>query len=354
MGENSRSLLRQQLQRRSDTGFLDRLHAEFQDVGFSSGHALACLRAVVNSPGAALIKKGSTGRREHLHAVLIKDADLHGGAHLITARVAVNSGKPPQVVDSAVHMQRVDLTDPDGQAELCAQMEEWWREFDVRELMPKPARRTDLAWLGDPRSSGYYDVPADWDTRLRAVASVLGMDIRPVVNANQLNARQAEVFDTSDIVALLHGWPPGRRLKTDTKLEPTPLVVGSAGSTFSELLMDVRQRLLPIALGAERDPFEPRELKPGEIVFHRKLDKSHKSKKSRPPDYDHFDAGSSQPCGHGEEGFEVYKSADKATKGMARRYTNFWSDDIQLKHCGKAPNCGMYAVKRQRARLDPV
>jgi len=75
-------------------------------------------------------------------------------------------------------------------------------------------------------------------------------------------------------------------------------------------------------------------LKPGQVVYHRKIATS--------PKYDHFDAGSSQPCMHGASGFKPFTSAPKAVKGMERRYANFESS--MLMHCGKYPNCGMYAV----------
>jgi hypothetical protein len=345
------SLLRQYLERRSDAGFLNSLHGDFRDAGLSSGEALACLRKVVNAPGAALMRKRSGGGREHLQAVLMKDGE-DGEAYLVTVRVTMDSGKPPQVVEATADLLPVSIADLEDQAGLTEFLEDRWREYGVREItLPELTQPKVLAWLGDPRSSGYHDVPADWAARLRAVASVLGMRTQIVADANQLHAQREQLLATADVIALLHGWPPGRR--DDSVRERNPLVLGSSGSSFSDLLMAIRQGLLPIALGTERNPFEVRELLPGEIVYHRKVEKRGKKRNtSKGPDYDHFDAGSSTPCSHGAEGFTPFKHADKAAKGMARRYSNFYNGDVQLKHCGKYPNCGMYAVERRGPKSD--
>jgi hypothetical protein len=85
---------------------------------------------------------------------------------------------------------------------------------------------------------------------------------------------------------------------------------------------------------AERSPEALPELKPGEVVYHRKIADSRK--------FDHFDAGSAAPCKHGAASFTSW-SGDKATKGMQRRYPNF--EPSMLMHCKHFPNCGMYSVR---------
>lgn len=350
LGEkHANSLLRQGLERRSDAGFLDRLHGDLRDAGISSGEALACLRRVVNAPGTALMRRRSNGK-EYRQAVLMKDSDTDDG-YLVTIRVATDAGKPPQVVEATTDLLPVSIADPIDHAELAEYLEDWWREYGVREItLPELAQPKVLVWLGDPRTSGYLDVPADWEARLRVAASVLGLRTHIISNPNQLHARRAQLFSEADVVTLLHGWPPGRRAKES--IPEDPLVVGSAGSSFHELLMATRQGLLAATLGTERNPFEARELLSGEVVYHRKVEKRGKNKKGKAPDYDHFDAGSSEPCIHGAEGFKPFKHADKAAKGMARRYINFYDGDVQLKHCGKYPNCGVYSVERRGQRPD--
>jgi len=89
----------------------------------------------------------------------------------------------------------------------------------------------------------------------------------------------------------------------------------------------------------EVSPFTKRDLEPGEKVFHRKVGNNRK--------FDNFDAGSPKPCSHGVDSFERFHG-DKSLKGMARRYGNFQKE--WLRHCGKYPDCNVYAVFSPAAR----
>jgi hypothetical protein len=127
-------------------------------------------------------------------------------------------------------------------------------------------------------------------------------------------------------------------------LGATELIVGTPGSPFADLLAHVRQTLTPIALDIPtRSPHEKRELRPGEIVYHRKVGEGQK--------YDKFDEGSTKPCSCNKT-FMPLSAAPKASWGMERRYSNFHDKDVQLKHCPRYPNCNMYAVERRGTSSD--
>ncbi|MEW1832913.1 hypothetical protein [Streptomyces sp. NPDC088196] len=335
--KNGNSLLRLHLERRSDPRFLDELSGHLRDEGISAGAALSCLCGVVNAPGVALTRKCDGNGREFLQAVLMRDKAAED-SYLVSLRVVTSAGKPPEVVDAKAELLPVDI--PQDLTVVAEYLEDWWREFSVRDItLPELSKPKNFVWLGDPQTSGYSDVPADWQARLKTAAAVLGMRSQIVTSPNQVQARRSQLFDTADVIVRLRGWGPGRDAVKADAGEYVELVVGAVGSRFSDLLSEVRQELVQIALRPDRQAmYEKRELEPGEIVYHRKIGESKK--------FDHFDEGSSKPCGC-NKGFANWNNAPKASQGMARRYSNFYEKDVQLKHCPRYPNCNVYAVERR-------
>ncbi|MFF9780324.1 hypothetical protein ACF1HJ_42665 [Streptomyces sp. NPDC013978] len=336
------SLLRQHLERRSGSGFLDDVIRQLEQGGLSTGTAIACAREVINSPGVALTRRRDDNLREFLQASLITGKN-DSESYFVTIRVATSTEKPPEVVEVQAESLPADI-DEDA-CDVTEYLENWWREFNVREItLPELSKPKNLLWIGDPEISGYLDVPTDWQSRIRTVASVLGMRTQIVTRAGQLRAREAQLHAAMNARIRLRGWKPSQKVVDELGGGATDLIVGNPGSSFSDLLAFVRQTLIPIALDREIPSlYAVRELQPGETVYHRKVGNGKK--------YDHFDEGSSKPCGCNKE-FTVFKSAPKASGGMARRYSNFHDKDVRLKHCVRYPNCNMYAVERRGTGAD--
>ncbi|QFR00005.1 hypothetical protein F9278_31900 [Streptomyces phaeolivaceus] len=336
------SLLRQHLERRSGSGFLNDVLSQLRQGGLSTGTALVCAREVVNSPGVALMRRREDNLHEFLQASLVRGKD-GTDTYFVSLRVATSASKPPEVVE--VHTESLPVDIAEDACDVTEYLEMWWKEFNVREItLPELSKPKNLLWLGDPSVSGYIDVPADWQSQIRTVASVLGMRAQFITRTTQLRARGPQLRDTIDTKIRLRGWQSSQKVAHEKSDEVTELIVGTPGSSFSNLLTHTRQTLIPIALDMDiHSPHEKRELQPGEIVYHRKVGDSTK--------YDHFDEGSSKPC-RCNKTFTPFKSAPKASGGMARRYTNFHDKDVQLKHCPRYPNCNMYAVERRGTGSD--
>jgi hypothetical protein len=152
-------------------------------------------------------------------------------------------------------------------------------------------------------------------------------------------AAAATVHERTDVAVVVGGaagWEqPLARLRS---AGVAVLEVGQPGSPGIELLRDARTVLVGHALDLARPTGHPaRALEPGEAVYHRKVGDSGGN-------YDRFHEGSPTPCSHGAASYRRFAGADKAVKGMQRRYTNFSAS--MLYHCSKYPNCGVYCARR--------
>ncbi|MFC5827977.1 hypothetical protein [Nonomuraea insulae] len=336
------SPLRRRLESRSDRSFLCPMHATLCGAGLSAGIAAGCLAMVVNAPTLALTRALLQGNTEILHGVIVREAGSRdGNGLLVEMRTTVGSVKPPGVVAASIDVTPVDVDALEDQCFLVEHLEGLWREFRVREVTLPPAHTPrKLVWLGDPTACGYREVPADWEARVRVVGSVLGM--RVLIAKTPQEASSQTLHERADVTVRLRGGRPWEGVEQRIEeLGQDVLPVGVVGSSFPELLRSARELLLPCVLEVEGSS-AARPLVPGEIVYHRKIHGGGR--------FDRFDNGSSKPCPHGENSFITWNAADKAAKGMARRYTNFYDRDVQLLHCEKYPNCGVYAVRRRDER----
>jgi hypothetical protein len=342
LGARSAAPLCVLLERRSSSEFLAPLLAKLQADGLPEQTAAGCLHTVITRPTVA-VNRSAPGGTELLQAVIVDGPGAVGSDLLVVFRASVERSKPPHVTKATVDLTPLDV---DVDADLChlaEYLESWWREYKVREV--SAGRRAGMprswAWLGNPLSCGYSEVPADWEAQIRAVGSVLGM--QTFIAKSPVEARAETLDQRSDLVVRLCGGYNRDDAEQVTDQARGVLTVGRPGSTFADLLRATRAALIPLVVAPPENPAAPRELMAGETVYHRKIGDNKR--------YDVFDQGSREPCIHGANSYTPWSSAAKATKGMERRYTNFREDGLQLLHCRHYPNCGMYAVRR-RERPD--
>lgn len=330
------SPLRSTLQKRSPTDFLTDARDALTAEGMTADAATHALVEAVNRPALAVRAPGR-GDKVHrlLHAVVVRHDD--GGALLVAAEIEVAQANPPHVTRCQMHAIPFDPDEPRDRADVADRLAQWWTQYALRQLTPGPAGAPEhLAWLGDPTRAGYRDVPADWRNQATATAAALGLTVRFVLGS--VEAPQA-VLPLAGVVLTVNGtdWAPehSQRLTDAGALD---VAAGTPGTPFAELLATARQALVEAALDATKPAGQaPRELKAGETLYHRKVGDSRGH-------YDTFDAGSTTPCVHGANAYNRWNGADKAYKGMARRYTNMQKN--MLLHCKHYPNCGVYAASR--------
>lgn len=330
------SPLRHALEKRSGSGWLSRTFGLLADEGLSDGDAGPALAAVVNLPALSVRGARRDGGTTFLQAVVAQAQD--GAQYLVVLTAVVGSGKPPEVADVVVEVLPVDCNSARDRADLAVRLEQWWVEHGLRQATPGPAGAPDdLLWLGDPARSGYLDVPGGWESQVKALAAAQGMRARVVTGS--VEARQLSLPRGSVVVAVGGAdWAQEHAVRLGV-LDGRLIRAGSPGARFNDLLDEARGRVLETALEAIKPASAaPRELRPGESVYHRKVG-------SGGGNYDVFDEGSTTPCTHGEASFVRWgNKADKAFKGMARRYTNMQRD--MLFHCSRYPNCGVYCARR--------
>lgn len=333
----STSPLRQLLERGSSTTYLTDLHQVLVAEGLAGPIATHTLTEVINGPSLSLnVRREGHRCTDVLQAVLLQTTP--GEFLLAVVSATVSSAKPPAVERSAASVMAVD---PDADAaEVAALAEGWWSEYGLRSPTPPPSSGTPtrFGWLGDPMTSGGYQaVPAAWTARVKAMAAVLGMASLEARTPAQ--ARAQSLHERLDVAFLVRG--AGGWADLHERLEAAAVTVltgGVPGTRFEDLLTTARGLVVRHALDSTRPTTRgPRELHPGESVFHKKVGNSGGS-------YDHFDDGSPTPCVHGADAFIRFSGADKALKGMQRIYADF--DKSMLYHCNRFPNCGMYGAIR--------
>jgi hypothetical protein len=341
----SSSLLRTLLERRSDSAFLGALHEQLRSAPLSQPIATGHLVAVMNNPTISLRRPAAEIGTDVLQAVIVEHTNEGTeAALLVVLRANVSQDKPPEITTATIDAYPLDTSVLDDQCAAAKYLETWWQEYRVRDLTASPhGAPKSWLWLGDPSTSGYKGVPSSWEAQIRTIGSVLGM--RTFIAKTVEEARAQAMHERAELVIRLQGlrrWETFEPRAASAGLDV--MTVGEPGSLFEELLERTRGLLVPRILEpVNEDAFASRELAPGETIYHEKIGHN--------PRFDYFDAGSPSPCRHGASSFIPW-SGDKATKGMARRYTNFGSNDVQMLHCSKHPNCGVYAVRRRSKRAD--
>jgi hypothetical protein len=316
----------------SDLSQLASLEQRLIAAGFEAEVAGPALLELLLRPTVALARSTADGD-DLLQAVVvsrdpqrsktyIEDSDLR-----LWIRVSATGNRPPRIEVNGFGCDLFDTQETSDVGNLFAELTEWLSQFPL----PLPAGKApggELVLLGNPANANLSEVPPDWSAQLIRVAAALGMSFRGVISHSEavsFSDCAVIVSVDSDVAraAIRNGTPEG----FITKLT-------SMRKSFGDLLLEITNLLL--ARKSEADEAAPqtsRSLSEGERVFHRKIGNSRK--------FDRFDAGSPAPCKHGQGGF-VRFHGPKSTKGMERRYTNFTPD--MLFHCGKYPNCGVYAA----------
>ncbi len=330
--------LRQMLEKRSDTAFFGDLHKSLVDDGLTAVAATHALAAVTNWPVLSVLRSLTELRRTELLQAVIVEPTGEDPGQLVVVTATLEPSKPPKTEKAAATVLPVDLKDESDWVAVAVQVEEWWLSYGPKSVTipPAGAPRT-FGLLGDPATSGYRNVPGGWTSRITAMAAVLGMTT--FVAPTPAHAKAQSLHQRLDVAFMVNGavgW--AEQCERLTAAGKKVLKGGQPGTSFNELLMAARDTLVPFAFAAARPiAHAPRELLPGQCVYHRKIANSGGA-------YDSFGEGSTSPCKHGAGAFVRFSGTDKALKGMQRIYTNF--EGSMLYHCRKFPNCGMYCASR--------
>jgi hypothetical protein len=334
--QDSRSgMLRSLTERRTDFGFLDGLVSALSAEGFTAAEAWDALAVAVNNPAVALRRSRAHGGSDLLQATAVERAGEPRQRSLLVLTAAVTADKPPNVRDAAVRLLHRDWADREALAAVAEQLEIWRREYRFIPGLHSEHLEHTWAWLGDPAMCGYQAIPPNWEEEVRFLGAVFGL--RTLVARSPGDAKGQNLEQRIHLGVHLNGargaW---QRLPDEVLARWAVDRLGQPGSTFAELLGEVRQLLVEdLLLRLNETRHAPRALKPGEVVYHRKVS-------PQPSGYDRFDEGRPDPCGHGADSFRRW-NGEKSRKGMARLYTNFAPN--MLYHCSHYPNCGVYCVR---------
>lgn len=332
--------LRVALHAKSDFGFVEAMVAQLStamaDVGLSPDTARAAVAEALSNPSLA-VSAGQSGVTRVAQSVILQRDESVGLPYevLVGVNVQIRQRHVPAGVNSAVapavigHDVACVLIDLESDAQVGELMRHYVRI--LRSIAPQRSRRTHqytVLVLGDPADLGTSSLPERWREEVEWLADAFDAKVifekGPKIPEGVPN-RLMRLF-------VLDPW--AGKLPADRDGNEVPHVaVDGRNNSFDEVFHEFAVHLRSFRPEAPADPFAPRELAPGERVFHRKVGDSGGG-------YDNFNDGSPAPCSHGKA-FKRYTKAIQATKGFERRYTNF--DPSWLYHCSES-GCGMYAV----------
>jgi hypothetical protein len=337
---DSRTPVRVALQLTSDFSFVDSLVAstvaQLTDLaGAGDWEDLARGMVAIGLEDPAVRMQTSAGSEIRvLQAVVLRGSEEQGLPLELSVCVRVNilpqhfQGKsriPPTVTMASVDVTMRDTSSTSEVLQLVNDLIRWRSEF------PVPVDRsvrgtTTVALLGDPTHLCIGDVPVDWRTRLGEILAAF--DRRATIAGD--GSRFSGDLPANTVMALVFDPYAGHepRLPPDVDLTPLP----TRELTFGDVELAICDALCLLAESAEDEVIDA-ELIAGRTIFHRKIGSSRH--------FDRFDSGSPDPCKHGIGSFKPW-SGDKCVKGFQRRYADF--QPSMLQHCGKFPNCGVYAV----------
>jgi hypothetical protein len=336
----SRVPLRFALERRSDIAFIDELErsASEQLNGLADGSAAlgsAVAAAVLSVPSIRMLSRRSDGTAHVLQAVLVQPPASSGVsmALRVVLRAEVDpAGRgggarvPPAVIRSSIEVELLELDNEHDLAMLVDVLLGWGEEHPVP-ADPRAHARDTVVFLGNPQALCSDPVPADWRQRLTRTAEAFGMNASIVGDGSKFSGDVPA--STVQVVSFDPYGGHAPRVPGDVTTISVP-ARDRAWRDLEAAVCGVLSRIEP----AEEETAPPKvELAPGQKVYHRKVGASRK--------FDKFDAGSAEPCRHGE-GAYIPWHGDKCIKGFQRRYVDFTPS--MLRHCGRYPNCNVYAV----------
>ncbi|WP_295817950.1 hypothetical protein [uncultured Microbacterium sp.] len=332
------------LEARSDYAFVGELvetaTAWLRDQGLDEDPGADIVAQVLSAPSFAM-SADLNGTTTVWHAVVLRRVEDGVPPYelLVRVRATVKKRHFPEGASTAVpaaitakdlHLDLIDLADD---AEVGVLMDHYISM--VRELGPMRSARTlpyNILVLGNPHELGCADTPADWQQQLTFLADAFDANITfergPSVAGVPKNLMCLVRFDP------FAGELPRKKKAdgSDDQDEIEHTAIEARFTTFKEAFQRICAALNAFEPPQTSDEFTPRDLKPGEKIYHRKIGNA--------VGYDRFNAGSTESCQHTTEYVRYYNS-DKAVKGFKRRYTNF--EPSWMHHC-KQGGCGMYAV----------
>lgn len=333
--------LRAALEMKSDFSFVEDLVSSAETAlaaeGLDPAFARSAVAELLCDPSLAL-SSSVNGVSDIAHAVLIRSDETSGFPFdvLLSVRVTVLKRHVPDgetaVVPSEVtgHAVTCFMFEMEGGAQLGELMSHYVEL--VRDIGPKRSKRTfphTVVILGDLLDLATDGAPQHWKDDLILLADAF--------DASVTFGKGAKVPDGAPkkLMRLFTLDPYAGKLPTDaeTKEEIEHVSIDSRNQDYVAVFHQMAAELHSYTPDEDSDPFAPRELLPGQNVYHRKVGNSGGG-------YDNFNKGSKEPCSHGK-GFKRYFNSDQAVKGFERRYTNF--EPGWMYHCAHG-GCGVYAV----------
>lgn len=325
---------RKSLERGSDWSFVDTLLQSVDAVLQSPAESAGVVELLFDSPGVAIGKRDG-GRSEVLHAVLV---ETNLGDSLAVLRMVVRNDKPPVIEEASIELDLVEWETEEHLAQLVELLAGWHDEYGVRELVP--ATHGPEAWLCLGYAPAYFaNVPRDWDRAMTRIGRVLGL--KTYAAASPAEVKSQAILDQIDLAVSVVA-APGDWSAITGELEGRGVAVSPCHDPSHDATQLVRQIigvLIRAISVAQADTDGKRELRPGEIVYHRK-------ETPQPLEWDRF--VEAKKCAHSESAYFRPHTADKAVKGMERLYSNFRADMLEM--CGRYPNCHVYRVKDRRQK----
>jgi len=335
----SRAPLRASLQKRSGFEFADRIAATLVSDGIDVELAASATADLVATPHLAVSHRLSGAEETQIvQAVTIKHGTVGTAVLMLRAQIVPGQAlAPPEVANVAAEVFLLS-TDDRGvitAAEIenvCERLEQIQQELGLRRIDRRPTDAPQ-SWtvVGNP-SHRLSDTPSNWKTRVESLGTVLAMKSNFAASPADLASKSKQLAEVVVVLEDGNDWEPLKEQRVGADL-PTISIELRGG--FDQMITDVRREIVGyVRLAIDPPAPQKRELRLGEIVYHRKI-------QPQPRKYDRFDAGSATGCSH--EGIDPWRNADKAVKGMHRIYSNF--EPSMLYHCSRYPNCNVYVVK---------
>lgn len=325
--------IRALLEQRSDRTFVDRVVDQLISSGLGTDDAQAAAFVLLTQP--TLSMREPAGNDSRIVQAVLLEMQTAGEILALELKATISCAKPPEVKEVTVD---VALVDPEADlAHLMNKLVSWRMAYSLP-LGDRFAetQKSVWGWVGDGNRSGYVDVPRAWQSQVSAISSVLRTHV--LFASTWAEARTKSMHMRADLILGLVGCVSKQEIAGDTADRKVIIqLVGVPGMSFDGASSEAFGVLVEWLSNNDEDTVLARELKAGEIVYHRK--------RGRNAHFDLFDEGSVKPCLHGASSF-VSWGGDKASKGMARRYTNF--EPGMLRHCKRFPNCNVYAVDASR------
>lgn len=335
----SQQPLRSALELRSDFGFVNELIQALEPIlveeGLAASLATGLIELALTRPSFA----NSLHTEGVLRTVQAAIAERRDDAALpyevlvcldLKIQPATNGADgqrhPPTVTSWDLVFEVMDAGETESIGLLMQKYVSWAHE--LRYFRAERTLHYSLLVLGDLAMLEVKDVPEDWRARVNLLAQAFDASATFELGPNLPSGVPKNLMFVVQFDPWTGAAPKNDRLEDDLKL----VKLEARHMGYREVFQSIVSELRSFQPKKESSVFEPRDLRPGEKIYHRKVGNS--------PGFDQFNEGSTEPCQH-QSGYVRYHNSDKAVKGFLRRYTNF--EPEWMHHCKKG-SCGMYAV----------